>query len=137
MTTEPKQRPLDDDTKAALTLFNTYLEADRERQAAERALRKAEKAKDDAAAAVRRLNERKAPSERIAEAEQRYRDSLEALRRLQEGEAPADADVSDDAATSEADTQDEDAADGEDATDASDTGESDEYDEDDKGAPVA
>ena len=36
---------LDDETAAALTLYNTYLVADREQQAHERALKKAEKAK--------------------------------------------------------------------------------------------
>ena len=62
VTKTPKHRPLDDETAAALTLFNTYLVAHREQQAHERALKKAEKAKDEAAAAVRKLNDKKASS---------------------------------------------------------------------------
>ncbi len=77
---------LDEETAAALTLYNTYLVADREQQAHERALKKAVKAKDDAAAAVRKLNSRKAPAAETAEAEAKYRDAVEALRRLQDGD---------------------------------------------------
>lgn len=94
MTKTPKHRPLDDETAAALTLFNTYLVADREQQARERALRKAEKAKDDAAAAVRKLNDRKAPASETAAAEAAYREAAETLRRLRNGDTadPDDAD---------------------------------------------
>lgn len=81
----PKKRPLEDETSAALTLFNAYLIADREQQAQERALKKAQKAKDDAAAAVRKLNDRKAPTSEMAEAEARYREAAEALQRLRDG----------------------------------------------------
>ena len=80
---------LDDETAAALTLYNTYLVADREQQAHERALKKAEKAKDDAAAAVRKLNDRKAPAAKTAEAETKYREAVEALQRLRGGDTPA------------------------------------------------
>lgn len=97
LTKAPKPRPLDDETSAALTLFNTYLVADREQQAHERALRKAEKAKDDAAAAVRKLNDRKAPASEMGEAEAKYREAVEALRRLQDGEAEPPQDSSDEA----------------------------------------
>ena len=84
---------LDDETAAALTLYNTYLAADREQQAHERALKKAEKAKDDAAAAVRKLNDRKAPAAETAEAEATYRGAVEALQRLRDGTtAPASGD---------------------------------------------
>ena len=78
---------LDEETAAALTLYNTYLVADREQQAHERAVRKAEKAKDEAAAAVRKLNDRKAPAAEAAAAEANYRESVEALRRLRDSEA--------------------------------------------------
>ena len=77
---------LDDETAAALTLYNTYLVADREQQAHERALKKAEKAKDQAAAAVRKLNDRKAPAAKTAEAEAKYREAVEALQRLRDGD---------------------------------------------------
>ncbi len=86
-TKTPKHQPLDDETAAALTLYNTYLIADREQQAHERALRKAEKAKDEAAASVRKLNERKASASEMAEAEAKYRDAVAALRRLRGGHA--------------------------------------------------
>ena len=42
-TKAPKHQPLDDGTSAALTPYNTYLVADREQRAHERALKKAEK----------------------------------------------------------------------------------------------
>ena len=84
---------LDDETAAALTLYNTYLAADRALQAHERALKKAEKAKDEAAAAVRKLNDRKAPAAETAEAEATYRGAVEALQRLRAGTtAPASGD---------------------------------------------
>ena len=100
VTKAPKHRPLDDETRAALTLYNTYLIADREQQAHQRALKKAEKAKDDAAAAVR-----KAPT---AAAEAKYRETVEALRRLRDGEAatPQDPDDGGDKTASDAEDQD-------------------------------
>ena len=79
---------IDDETAAALTLYNTYLIADREQQAHERAVRKAEKAKDEAAAAVRELNDRKASAAETAEAETAYREAIEALSRLRDGAQP-------------------------------------------------
>ena len=88
---------LDEETAAALTLYNTYLVADREQQAHERALRKAEKAKDDAAAAVRELNDRKAPASETAAAETKYRDAVAALQRLRDGDTAALEDQDDDA----------------------------------------
>lgn len=87
---------LDDETAAALTLYNTYLIADREQQAHERALKKAGKAKDDAAAAVRKLNDRKAPAAEMTEAETRYREAAEALQRLRDGDTEASEDTPED-----------------------------------------
>ena len=93
VTTVPTHRPLDDETAAALTLYNTYLIADREQRAHERALRKAEKAKDEAAAAVRKLNDSKAPAADTAEAEAKYREAAETLQHLRDGTtAPASGD---------------------------------------------
>ena len=110
---------LDDETAAALTLYNTYLVADREQQAHERALKKAEKAKDDAAAAVRKLNDRKAPAAETAEAEARYREAAEALQRLRGGDTAAP-DTGDD--NTEDGTEDDAAKSGaEDADDDKDT----------------
>ena len=88
---------LDDETAAALTLFNTYLVADREQQAHERALKKAEKAKDEAAAAVRKLNDKKASASETAAAEATYREAADALRRLRDGDQAAAQDASDEA----------------------------------------
>ncbi len=85
----PRQA-LDDETAAALTLYNTYLIADREQRAHERALRKAEKAKDEAAAAVRKLHDRKAPAAETATAETKYREAVEALQKLRDGDTAAD-----------------------------------------------
>ena len=106
---------LDDETAAALTLYNTYLIADREQQAHERALKKAERVKDEAAAAVRKLNDSKAPAAETAEAETRYREAVEALRRLRDGETADDSD-SETAEASDGDAADQkstDDADGE------------------------
>ena len=86
VTKAPEHRPLDDETAAALTLYNTYLVADREQQAHERALKKADRVKDEAAKVVRRLNEQKAPTAETAAAEAKYRESVEALRRLRDGD---------------------------------------------------
>lgn len=82
---------LDDETAAALTLFNTYVTADRERQQHERRLKKAEKAKNDAAAEVRRLERSRGSTEASAAAEAAYRDATEAWKRLRDGADPRDA----------------------------------------------
>ena len=112
---------LDDETAAALTLYNTYLVADREQQAHERALKKAEKAKDDAAAAVRKLNDRKGPAAETAEAEARYREAAEALQRLRGGDTPAPDAEDDDTDDAEDEAAKSDAEDGEDAVGDEDT----------------
>ena len=115
---------LDEETAAALTLYNAYLVADREQQSHERAVRKAEKAKDDAAAAVRKLNDRKATPAQSSEAEAKYREAAEALRRLRDGQAAAPDRSDDDAEdhpgpdTEEATTADDETA--EEATTADD-----------------
>ena len=99
VTAVPKHQSLDDETAAALTLYNTYLVADREQQAHERALKKAEKAKDDAAAAVRKLNDRKAPAAETAEAEANYRKAAAAFQRLRDGDTSAPEDQGEDQGT--------------------------------------
>ena len=73
---------LDEQSTTALTLFNAYLEADRARQQHKRDIKKAERAKTDAALKVRRLNKREAPSADVAEAEAAYRETVNALNRL-------------------------------------------------------
>ena len=123
VTKAPKHQPLDDETAAALTLFNTYLVADREQQAHERALKRAERVKDEAAAAVRKLNDRKASATETAEAEAAYRGSVEALRRLRDGDHAPPQDATDEPTGADEDAPEEaDAAaeteDGEDAPEA-------------------
>ena len=93
MAEAPAAPPLDDETAAALTRFNAYVEADRERQRRERALTKAERVKDEAAAAVRNLNSGQASADERAAAEAAYREAADALKRLRDGTSqtePAD-----------------------------------------------
>ena len=77
--------PLDDETATALTRFNAYVEADRERQRREKALAKAERVKDEAAAAVRNLDSSRASADEKAAAETAYREAADALKRLRDG----------------------------------------------------
>ena len=82
--TAPK---LDEETTAALTLFNEYVEADRERTQREKRVKKAERAKDEAAAVVKKLNERGSAEEK-AEAEAAYREAADRWKKLRDGEEP-------------------------------------------------
>ena len=95
MAEAPAAPPLDDETAAALTRFNAYVEADRDRRRHEQALAKAERVKDEAAAAVRNLNSGQASADERAAAEAAYREAADALKRLRDGTGqtePADAD---------------------------------------------
>ena len=78
----PAEVALDSETADALTLFNAYLEADREHEKRKRELKRAETAKSRAAAAVRRLNSRKAPAAEVAAAETAYRSAVKTLNQL-------------------------------------------------------
>ena len=81
---------LDDETTAALTLFNEYVAADRERAQREKRLKKAERAKDDAAALVKKLSKRGSSTQR-SEAEAAYRAAVEKWKAIRDGkELPAD-----------------------------------------------
>ena len=81
---------LDDETTAALTLFNEYVAADRERTQREKRLKKAERAKDDAATLVKKLSKRASSKER-SEAEDAYRAAADKWQALRDGkEPPAD-----------------------------------------------
>src|SRR4029453_18127284 len=98
---------LDDETRNALILFNARLVAQDELEREKRRGDKAAKAKDEAAAKVRELeNNPKATAEQKSEAQAAYLASLDALNRAKAGEPATDAD----AETPEAD--------GEPATDA-------------------
>jgi len=85
-------QPLDKETANALTLFNTYLEADREHRKTQRAISKVERSRADAAAKVRRLSHPKASAEELATAEAAYREAVETLNRLKAsiGEEPSE-----------------------------------------------
>ncbi len=76
---------LDAETLAALTLFNAYVSADRERTAHERKIKKAEKAKDSAAAQIKRRADSGTAEEKAA-AEAAYRSAIAAWRELQNAE---------------------------------------------------
>lgn len=93
---------LDDETTAALTLFNEYVDADRERTRREKRIKKAERAKDEAAAAVRNAK----GAEQTAAAEAAYREAQDTFRKLRDGEEPetssADDPPADDAGEQEA-----------------------------------
>ena len=78
---------LDDETTAALTLFNEYVAADRERTQREKRLRKAERAKDDAAALVKKLS-KGGSSKEWSEAEATYRAAAEKWKALRDGKEP-------------------------------------------------
>ena len=81
---------LDDETTAALTLFNEYVAADRERTQREQRLKKAKRAKDDAAALVKKLPAGGSSTER-SEAEAAYLAAAEKWKALRDGkEPPAD-----------------------------------------------
>ena len=91
---------LDDETTAALTLFNEYVDADRERTRREKRVKKAERAKDEAAAAVRKAGERGTPEEKAA-AEAAYREAQDAYKRIRDGEEPEETEASADGAPAE------------------------------------
>lgn len=97
---------LDEETSAALTLFNEYVAADRERTRREKQVKKAERAKDEAAARVKTLSERGGSPEEKQEAEAAYREASERWRHLRDGgtvdESRAETSADDDATADEA-----------------------------------
>ena len=115
---------LDDETTAALTLFNEYVDADRERTRREKRVKKAERAKDEAAAAVRKANEsgsaEERPRPRLRTAKRRMRSRRSATVRNPKRPAAAAESLADEApadepamATDRTDDDAEDAADDE------------------------
>ena len=94
MPAKPKAAPqltgpvqLDDDTRNALILFNARLVAQDELEREKRRVDKAAKAKDEAAAKVRQLeNDPSATSDLKSEAQAAYLASLDALNRAKAGE---------------------------------------------------
>ena len=96
---------IDEDTQKALMLFNRRDEAEKQAAAVAKRLAKAERAKDEAAEAVKRLQG--SGGETLAEAEAAWREALETWQNIRDGkesvdEAPAE-DVAD--AADEADAE--------------------------------
>ena len=96
---------IDEDTQKALMLFNRRDEAEKQAATVAKRLAKAERAKDEAAEAVKRLQG--SGGETLAEAEAAWREALETWQNIRDGkesvdEAPAE-DVADaaDAAAAE------------------------------------
>ncbi|MCQ3806348.1 MAG: hypothetical protein OXB92_08010 [Acidimicrobiaceae bacterium] len=96
---------LDDETTAALTLFNEYVAADRERAQREQRLQKAQRAKDDAAVLVKKLS-KGGSSKELSEAEAAYRSAAEKWKALYDGKEPP-ADAQDGEATESAEPESE------------------------------
>ncbi|NCG25447.1 MAG: hypothetical protein GWP47_15135 [Actinobacteria bacterium] len=101
---------LDDETHAALTLYNEYVKADRERSQREKRVKKAERAKEEAAALVKKLSASGSAEEKAA-ADAAYREANDAWRKQRDGEepepaaaeeAPAEEPVAEEAAVEEA-----------------------------------
>ena len=78
---------LDDETHAALTLYNEYVKADRERSQREKRVKKAERTKEEAAALVKKLSASGSAEEKAA-ADVAYREANDAWRKLRDGEEP-------------------------------------------------
>ena len=120
---------IDEDTQKALMLFNRRDEAEKQAATVAKRLAKAERAKDEAAEAVKRLQG--SGGETLAEAEAAWREALETWQNIRDGkesvdEAPAEdvaegtADEAEDA-DADADDEAEDAdAPAEDTTDEAD-----------------
>jgi hypothetical protein len=79
---------LDDETRAALFLFNAHLAAEAEAEKAGRAVRRVEQQKDEAAARLRNLKQAGAPAAEITAAESDYRAAVERLQAVREGREP-------------------------------------------------
>jgi hypothetical protein len=78
---------LDDETHAALTLYNEYVKADRERSQREKRVKKAERVKEEAAALVKKLSDSGSAEEKAA-ADAAYREANDAWRKQRDGEEP-------------------------------------------------
>ncbi|MGI9607132.1 MAG: hypothetical protein ACR2P0_13425 [Acidimicrobiales bacterium] len=101
--------PVDDETRAALLLFNERVEASASKERAAKRLAKAERAKDEAAARVRSLeNDSSATAEAKAEAQELYKAALDNLQTVTENPdaAPAKPAKSEDAPADEPSTGD-------------------------------
>ena len=115
---------IDEDTQKALMLFNRRDEAKKQAATVAKRLAKAERAKDEAAEAVKRLQG--SGGETLAEAEAAWREALETWQNIRDGKEPVDEAPAEDVAEGTADeaedadadaTDEADEAEAEDATD--------------------
>ena len=106
---------IDEDTQKALMLFNRRDEAEKQAAAAAKRLAKAERAKDEAAEAVKRLQG--SGGETLAEAEAAWREALETWQNIRDGKESVDEAPAEDVAEGTADEADAEDAPAEDATD--------------------
>ena len=105
---------IDEDTQKALMLFNRRDEAEKQAAAAAKRLAKAERAKDEAAEAVKRLQG--SGGETLAESEAAWREALETWQNIRDGKESVDEAPAEDVAEGTADEADEaDEAEAEDA----------------------
>ncbi|MEE3251491.1 MAG: hypothetical protein VX268_04485, partial [Actinomycetota bacterium] len=96
---------IDEDTQKALMLFNRRDEAEKQAAAVAKRLAKAERAKDEAAEAVKRLQG--SGGETLAEAEAAWREALETWQNIRDGKEPVDEAPAEDLAEDTADAADE------------------------------
>ena len=106
---------IDEDTQKALMLFNRRDEAEKQAAAVAKRLAKAERAKDEAAEAVKRLQG--SGGETLAEAEAAWREALETWQNIRDGKESVDEAPAEDVAEGTADEADAEDATDEDATD--------------------
>ena len=96
---------IDEDTQKALMLFNRRDEAEKQAAAVAKRLAKAERAKDEAAEAVKRLQG--SGGETLAEAEAAWREALETWQNIRDGKESVDEVPAQDLAEGAADEADE------------------------------
>ena len=109
---------IDEDTQKALMLFNRRDEAEKQAAAVAKRLTKAERAKDEAAEAVKRLQG--SGGETLAEAEAAWREALETWQNIRDGKESVDEAPAQDLAEGAADEADEAEAEADEAEDATD-----------------
>ncbi|NNC79785.1 MAG: hypothetical protein HKN94_06480 [Acidimicrobiales bacterium] len=97
--------PVDDETRAALLLFNQRLEESAAEARAAKRIAKAERAKDEAASRVRNVgNDSNATAEQKAEAETAYKAAVDEFQRIKENPEPAESSLAEVSADEEAPT---------------------------------
>ncbi len=104
---------IDEDTQKALMLFNRRDEAEKQAATVAKRLAKAERAKDEAAEAVKRLQG--SGGETLAEAEAAWREALETWQNIRDGKESVDEAPAEDVAEGTADEADAEDATAEDA----------------------